>query len=29
MIPNKALLIHYPDKYVEEEAIALAEAGGY
>jgi len=25
----KALLIHYPDKYVEEEAVALAEAGGY
>ncbi len=26
---TKALLIHYPDKYVEEEAVALAEAGGY
>jgi GTPase len=25
----KALLVHYPDKYVEEEAVALAEAGGY
>jgi len=29
MNPNRALLIHYPDKYVEEEAVALAEAGGY
>ena len=29
MSPNKALLVHYPDKYVEEEAVALAEAGGY
>ena len=26
---SKALLIHYPDKYVEEEAVALAKAGGY
>ncbi len=26
---TKALLIHYPDRYVEEEAVALAEAGGY
>lgn len=26
---TKALLIHFPDKYVEEEAVALAEAGGY
>ncbi len=26
---TRALLIHYPDKYVEEEAVALAEAGGY
>jgi len=25
----RALLIHFPDKYVEEEAVALAEAGGY
>lgn len=25
----RALLIHYPDKYEAEEAIALAEAGGY
>lgn len=29
MSTNKALLIHHPDKYVEEEAVALAEAGGY
>jgi GTP-binding protein HflX len=29
MSPNRALLVHYPDRYVEEEAIALAEAGGY
>lgn len=29
MSTAKALLIHYPDKYVEEEAVALAEAGGY
>jgi GTP-binding protein HflX len=26
---TKALLIHYPDKYVAEEAVALAQAGGY
>jgi GTP-binding protein HflX len=26
---TKALLILFPDKYVEEEAVALAEAGGY
>ncbi len=25
----KALLIHYPDRYEAEEAMALAEAGGY
>jgi GTP-binding protein HflX len=29
MSSSKALLIHFPDKYVEEEAVALAEAGGY
>jgi GTPase len=29
MSSNKALLVHYPDQYVEEEAVALAEAGGY
>ncbi len=29
MSTTRALLIHYPDKYIEEEAIALAEAGGY
>jgi GTPase len=26
---TKALLVHYPDKYVAEEAVALAQAGGY
>ena len=29
MSQTRALLIHYPDKYVEEEAVALAEAGDY
>jgi len=28
-ILTKALLVHFPDKYIEEEAMALAEAGSY